>query len=75
MADREELLTQEIGVFEEELRKLGAKLEELSGVDCSFGACVFDPAMVDVEDKIAEVQKRKKILTEIMNSLESCGGS
>jgi hypothetical protein len=72
-SDREELLNEEIGSFEEELRGLGSKLEELSGVDCNFGACVFDPEMNDVEDQIAEVQRRKKVLEQVLQSLADCG--
>lgn len=71
--EREELLNKEIEGFEDELRHLGEKLEELSGVACSFGACVFDPEMQDVEEKIAEVQKRKKILADVIQSLKECG--
>ncbi len=72
-SDREEMLNGEIGAFEEELKQLAVRLEEISGVDCNFGACVFDPAMNDIEDKIAEVQKRKKILNDVLQSLEACG--
>lgn len=72
-SEREELLNGEMQAFEEELRRLAVRLEEISGVDCNFGACVFDPAMNDIEDKIAEVQKRKKILNDVMESLEACG--
>ena len=56
MADeKEELLNQEIEDYEEDLRKVAGKLQELAGVDCSFGACVFDPEMKDVEAKLAEL--------------------
>ncbi len=74
MADeKEELLNQEIGAYEEELKVLAGKLQELAGVDCSFGACVFDPEMKDVEAKLAEVQKRKKVIAEVMETLKQCG--
>ncbi len=74
MADeKEELLNQEIEAYEDELRVVAGKLQELAGVDCSFGACVFDPEMEDVEAKLAELEKRKKILTEVKDSLEKCG--
>ena len=72
-SDREEMLNGELEAFEEELKQLAVRLEEISGVDCNFGACVFDPAMNDIEDKIAEVQKRKKILNDVLQSLEACG--
>lgn len=73
MADeKEELLNQEIEDYEEDLRKVAGKLQELAGVDCSFGACVFDPEMKDVEAKLAELEKRKKVLAEVKESLERC---
>lgn len=74
MADeKEELLNEEVKAYEEELKVLAGKLQELAGVDCSFGACVFDPEMQDVEAKLAEVQKRKKVIAEVMETLKQCG--
>jgi len=74
MADeKEELLNKEIGAYEEELKVLAGKLQELAGVDCSFGACVFDPEMQDVEAKLAEMEKRKRVLDEVMDALKQCG--
>ena len=70
--EREELLNEEIAAYEEELKLVAVKLQEIAGVDCSFGACVFDPEMKDVEAKLAELEKRKKGLQEIKESLESC---
>jgi hypothetical protein len=70
--EREELLKKEMANLEEQTLGLAEKLEQLVGVDCSFGSCVFDPAMTDLEDRIAEVQQRKKILEKIISDLESC---
>ncbi len=70
--EKEELLNKEIEGYEEELKVLASKLQEIAGVDCSFGACVFDPEMQDVEDKLADIEKRKKILADVMDSLEQC---
>ncbi|MEJ5185655.1 MAG: hypothetical protein WHT46_01060 [Candidatus Geothermincolales bacterium] len=73
MADeKEELLQKEIADYEEQLKVLASKLQELAGVDCSFGACVFDPEMKTVEEKLAELEKRKKTLQDIMESLKQC---
>jgi prefoldin subunit 5 len=73
MADeKEELLNKEIEDYEEELKSVAGKLQELAGVDCSFGACVFDPEMQDVEAKLAEIQRRKKVLSEVKESLDKC---
>jgi hypothetical protein len=71
--EKDDLLNQEIEGYEEELNVLAGKLQELAGVDCSFGACVFDPEMEDVEAKLADIEKRKKVLGEVMESLKQCG--
>ncbi|RJP30028.1 MAG: hypothetical protein C4536_10675 [Actinobacteria bacterium] len=71
-SEKEELLDQEIAAYEDELAVVASKLQELAGVDCSFGACVFDPEMEDVEAKLADLEKRKKVLAEVKDSLEKC---
>jgi hypothetical protein len=70
--EKEELLNKEMEDYEDQLIVLANKMQELAGVDCSFGACVFDPEMQDVEDKLAEVEKRKKILGDVMETLDKC---
>jgi hypothetical protein len=70
--EKEELLNQEIEAYEDELKVVASKLQEIAGVDCSFGACVFDPEMEDVEARLADLEKRKKILAEVKESLEKC---
>jgi len=73
MADeRVELLDKETAALEEQTKVLAEKVQELAGVDCASGACMFDPAMSDVEAKIADVQKRKAMLNEIKETLDSC---
>lgn len=73
MADeREEILNQEIANLEEKTKELAARLQEVVGVDCSFGACIFDPEMTDIEDKISNVQSRKETLEKIMNDVKEC---
>lgn len=73
MADeKEELLEKEIAELEEQTKVLAEKVERLVGVDCSFGACIFDPEMREAEEKIAEVQKRKKSLQDLLDHLETC---
>jgi hypothetical protein len=66
------LLNKEIEDYEDKLSVLASKMQELAGVDCSFGACVFDPEMKEVEEKLAEVEKRKKILGDVMDTLDKC---
>jgi hypothetical protein len=70
--EKEELLNQEIEAYEEELRVVASKLQEIAGVDCSFGACVFDPEMKDFESKLADLEKRKRVLSEVKESLDKC---
>jgi len=70
--EKEELLNKEISDYEEQLNVLAGKMQELAGVDCSFGACVFDPEMKEVEEKLAEVERRKKVLAEVMETLDKC---
>lgn len=73
MADeREAYLQKQIDELEEETKKLAEHMEELAGMDCNFGTCIFDPKMEDVEAKIAEVQKRKKMVESMVKSLKEC---
>ena len=51
MAD-EVVLREEIEKLEEQTKVLAAELQTVLGIDCSFGACVFDPAMTDIEAKL-----------------------
>ncbi len=70
--EKEKVLQEEVGKLEEQLKILAEKIQVLTGIDCSFGSCVFDPEMTEVEQKISEVQRRKRILERIMNELEAC---
>lgn len=71
MAD-EEVLKEEINKLEEQSKVLANELQTVLGIDCSFGACVFDPEMTDIEAKLAEVQNRKATLEKIMNTVKTC---
>ena len=70
--DRAELLSEQVASLEEETKQLAVRMQELVGIDCNSGACVFDPAMQDVEARIADVQKRKETLNKIKDTLDSC---
>lgn len=73
MADeREEILEKQIADLDEQVKVLSEKLERVLGVDCNFGACVFDPEMQDIEDRLEEIRKRKESLESILAHLESC---
>jgi hypothetical protein len=70
--DREKMLNEEIEAYEEQLSGVAYKLQELMGVDCNFGACVFDPAMKDAEERLADLEKRKKNLQDVIKALKEC---
>ena len=72
MSDREKVIEDEIADLDEQMKVLAVKMEEIAGTDCDFGACVLDPAMKSVEEKIAEVQRRKKAILETIAKLEAC---
>ena len=70
--EEEEILKKQIEDLDETTSKLGEKFEELAGIDCNFGECIFDPKMDDLEKRLAEVQRRKKLLEGMIEHLESC---
>jgi hypothetical protein len=70
--DEEEILKKELADLDEQTAKLAEKFESLAGIDCDFGECIFDPEMDDIQKRIAEVQRRKKILEGMIEHLESC---
>lgn len=70
--EKEKVLQEELEKLEEQTHVLAEKIQVLTGIDCSFGACVFDPEMTEIEQKISEVQRRKKILERILKELEAC---
>jgi prefoldin subunit 5 len=75
MADekvREEFLQEQLDQLDEEIKTLAAHMEELAGLDCDFGACVFDPALDTVEKKIDEVQRRRDMVATMMKTLKEC---
>jgi chaperonin cofactor prefoldin len=72
IVEEEEILKKQIADLEETTAKLAEKFEELAGIDCDFGECIFDPEMDDVQQRLAEVQRRKKILEGMIQHLEEC---
>jgi len=70
--EEEEVLKKELADLDDQTDRLAEKFEELAGIDCDFGECIFDPEMDDVNKKIAEVQRRKKLLEGLIAHLESC---
>jgi len=73
MADeREEMLEKQLEDLNQQILTLAEKMEEVAGVDCDFGACVFDPAIDSIEKKIEEVQRRKKMIEGMLAHLDDC---
>ena len=72
LSEEEAILTKQIEELDETTRQLADKFEALAGMQCSFGECVFDPAMDDLQNKLAEVQRRKDLLEGMIEHLESC---
>lgn len=70
--EREKYLQQQIDDLDEQIKQLAEKMEEEMGISCDFGACVFDPEMDSIEQKIEEVQRRKKMLETMEKSLKEC---
>jgi chaperonin cofactor prefoldin len=70
--EEEEVLQAELDKLNEQTAKLAEKFEALAGIDCDFGECIFDPEMDSVEKKLAEIQRRKKVLEGMIEHLESC---
>ena len=65
------VLTGQISALNEEIKQLASKLEGILNVDCSLGACAFDPEVDDVHEKIEEVGKKRSLLERIRNNLDS----
>ena len=72
LEEKEKLLQEKIAELEEQQAKLAEMMEQVAGIDCNFGACVFDENIESVELKLEEVQRRKKALESIMRSLREC---
>ena len=73
MADeKEEMLEKMLDDLNQQILTLAEKMEAVAGVDCEFGSCVFDPAIDDIETKIEEVERRKKVVEGMLAHLEDC---
>jgi prefoldin subunit 5 len=70
--EEEKVLQAELDKLNDQTAKLAEKFEALAGIDCDFGECIFDPEVDSVQKKIAEVQRRKKILEGMIEHLENC---
>lgn len=70
--DKEEFLQRQIDELENQQLELAEKMEQIAGIDCTFGVCLFDKNIDSVELKLEEVQRRKKAIESMMMSLKEC---
>ena len=70
--DEKNLMESEIESLNEEINHLAYMLRGLLNVDCSFGVCVFDPEVENVQDKMKEVQEKKALLEHLKRHIDSC---
>lgn len=68
--EKEELLQKQIDDLENQQLELAQKMEQIAGIDCTFGSCLFDEEIDSVELKLEEVQRRKRALESVMKSLK-----
>lgn len=73
--ERLELLNKDIAGYNEHLKVLAMRMEELAGVDCPLGACIYDPAMYDLLDKMERIQRYTKVIEDIINTLRVSGAA
>lgn len=67
-----EVLEGQIEELNEEIRRLGYRISELLNVDCTLGVCTFDPEVDNVQDKIKEVEEKKRILERLKKTIGTC---
>ena len=70
--EQKKVLEGQIRELNDEIKQLGYKLEGILDVGCSLGVCAYDPEVDDVNEKIAEVQKKRAILERIRDNLDTC---
>lgn len=70
LEEDKKLLEKEIADLNKEIISLAYHLREVLEVDCSFGACVYDPRVDDIEKKMKEVQEKKELLLRIKLGLK-----
>ncbi len=69
------LLDKELNDLNEKVKKLGYKLSELLNLDCNFGVCSFDPEIDNVQEKIKEIEEKKKLLEFLKKNIDAYGKS
>ena len=67
--EMEDFLREEIGIENERLKKMAARLEELAEIDCPLGVCVFDPKMQELEHRLDEIQHRKEVIEGALDTV------
>ena len=67
-----EFLDKEIEGIDENIKKLGYQLSELLDTACSFGICVFDPEINNVQEKIQVEEEKKSLFQNLKKHLDFC---
>jgi len=65
-----EILDREIEKINHEIKTLSYKLSELLNVDCNLGVCSFDPEVDNIQDKMKEIDEKKKLLLFLKENLD-----
>ena len=65
-----EILSMEIEKINREIKDLSYQLSELLNVDCNLGVCSFDPQVDNIQDKMKEIEEKKKLLLFLKENLD-----
>ena len=65
-----EILGKEIEKINKEIKDLSYQLSELLNVDCNLGVCSFDPQVDNIQDKMKEIEEKKKLLLFLKENLD-----
>ena len=66
------IMEKEILNLNKQIKKLGNDLNRLLNIDCNLGVCVYDPRSDNIQDKIKEVQDKKKLIERLLKNISSC---
>lgn len=66
MDTRIDMLSKELESWEERLRILAMRMEELASVDCPLGECILDPEMQAVQAGLSDAQRHKEMVEHFL---------
>jgi uncharacterized protein YlaN (UPF0358 family) len=74
MADeRVAMLSIELNSWEQRLRVLAVRMEELASVDCPLGECILDPRMDDLQEELSDALHHREMIKDVLRILERSG--